>query len=115
MLVCRLWGVAMTLPTTAAACLAALAATAHDSAVVTAVAVLSPSLTIQPPGLGARASAQCQSGAGHQEQPLSWASGEPVHQEGPASALWDTVPATSHVGSNRNTLHFLQDFGNKAG
>lgn len=52
MLVCRLWGVAMTLPTTAAACPAALAATARDSAVVTAVAVLSPSLTIQPPGLG---------------------------------------------------------------
>lgn len=36
--------------------------------------------------------------------------GEPVHQEGSAG-----VPATSHGGSNRDTLHFLRDFGNKAG
>lgn len=41
--------------------------------------------------------------------------GEPVHQEGSAGALWNTVPATSHGGSNRDTLHFLRDFGNKAG
>lgn len=57
----------MTLPTTAAAALAAPAATVLASAVVTAVAVLSPSLTIQLSGLWGQVSAQYQSGDGHQD------------------------------------------------
>lgn len=105
MLACRLWGVAMTLPTTAAASLAALAATVHDSAVVTAVVVLSPSLAIQYPGLWGpglssmpkwcwTSEAAIVMGISHL---LVW-TGEPVHQEGSTGALWNMVPATNHIG-----------------
>jgi hypothetical protein len=124
MLACHRSGVEMTLHTTAAASLAAPAATAHDSAAVTAAVVLSPSLpSLWDPDLCSVAKVVLDIRSshyhGHWSLPdfLPWTGYLSTKKAASlAMVLWNTVLGTGHVGNYRDIFeHFLQDQGNKAG